>query len=89
MLTLDSIPTSEVQHIEFLEREEELKHGWVIWIVRFWWNGVPWQGELQAGYPEPECFFADVIENCEYEDHALQESSNPIPYFNLIRKDRK
>jgi hypothetical protein len=59
----ESVPTSSVSNIEFVEIVDELRPDqWADWDVVFSYNGKEYIGSLQAGVHNAEDFHHDVIE---------------------------
>lgn len=65
MLAIQSLSTSEVSNLEFVQRLDALDGNWASWEVGFDFNNAPHSGILQAAIISPDDLHDDEITEIE------------------------
>ena len=60
-----TLPISEVRDLEFIRVSDPISHKWVVWEVRFTYDGKPCCGDLGACPNHPDLMHEETMENCE------------------------
>ena len=60
-----TLPVSEVRDLEFIRVSDPISHKWVVWEVRFTYDGKPCAGFLGGCPTYPDLMHEEKIEECE------------------------